>query len=47
MDDEEDDLDFDEPVVKSSEKVEDEEEFILPQPVMDVVVQAAPNLTLV
>jgi hypothetical protein len=46
-DDEEDDLDFDEPLVKSSEKVEEEvEDFIFPQPVMMDVVQAAPKLTL-
>jgi hypothetical protein len=45
-DDEADDLDFDEPVVKSSENVEEEiEDCIFPQPLMDVA-QAAPKLTL-
>ena len=45
-------LDFDEPVVKSSKKVEEqvekeeEEDFIFPKPVMMDVVQAAPKLTL-
>jgi hypothetical protein len=46
-DDEEDNLGFEEPLVKISEKVEEEvEDFIFPQPVMMDMVQAALKLTL-